>query len=396
VRGGSGFRGMKHGARRKLNGIRGQGGYALLSVFLLVLIIGGMVGASLLGTRLGLQSTRNLIAGNDAFYAAESGVYDALSAINRSGVTRFRSDVVNRWNGVDMFGSPVKEMPGRPGIRYEAMVFSDEKTPEEGGTLKVTGYAATQARRTIEVRLRKGSLLPTGAIHMLNGSSCSAFKGNAFRIDGRDHTVAGAACDGSPHGAGECQSQPVPGISTVDQKSQECVATGLSDQQKDNVLGSGDEPSVIKTGGPGSSDLASLLARIVANPNVVAKSDATFNGKKTEFGTASAPQITHLTYDGAVTINGSASGVGILIVDDDLSLKGDFTFSGWIITGGELLVLGNVAVRGSIWTDAFTMVAGGSMSVEYCSACLDLADQLPGTAAGNFPRLMKVSGWFEG
>jgi hypothetical protein len=386
---------MKDGMRRQWEGARGQGGYALLSVFLLVLIIGGMVGASLLGTRLGLQSTSNLIAGNDAFYAAESGLYDALSVINRLGVIRFRSDVVNRWAGADMFGAPVKEMPGRPGIRYEASVVADETTPEDSGTLRVTGYASTQARRTIEVRLRRGSLLPTGAIHMLETSSCGAFRGNAFQIDGRDHRLNGGACDGSPHSPGECQSESVPGISTVDQKTQECVEAGLLGGQEDNVLGAGGEPSVIKTGGPGSGDLAALMARILANPNVVTNTGATFNGK-TQFGTEKAPQITHLSYDGTVTVNGNASGVGILIVDDDLKLSGNLTFTGWIITGGELLVLGNVAVLGSIWTDAFAMVAGGSLSVEYCSACLDLIDRLPGTVTGNFPRLMKVCGWFEG
>jgi hypothetical protein len=387
---------MKDEVKRSSEGIKGQAGYALLSVFLLVLIIGGMVGASLLGTRLGLQSTNNLIAGNDAFYAAESGLYDALSVINRLGVIRFRSDVVDRWSAADMFGAPVKDMPGRPGIRYEVTLIADETTPDEGGTLKVTGYASTQARRAIEVRLRKGPLLPTGAIHMLESSSCSAFKGGAFQIDGHDHGINGGACDGSHHGTNECQSEPAPGISTVDRDTQQCIEAALRDGQEDKVLGAGTEPSVIQAGGPGSADLGNLMARILVNPNVVTRPEDTFNDKKISFGTAAAPQITHLSHDGSVTINGNASGVGILVVDDDLSLKGNFTFTGWIIAGGELLVLGNVAVLGSIWTDSLTMVAGGSMSVEYCSACLEIADQLPGTAAGNFPRLMKVSGWFEG
>jgi hypothetical protein len=387
---------MKDRVKRTQVDIKGQGGYALLSVFLLVLIIGGMVGASLLGTRLGLQSTRNLLAGNDAFYAAESGLYDALSVINRLGVIRFRSDVVNRWNAQDMFGAPVKEMPGRPGVRYEVAVDADETTPEEGGTVRVTGYAATHARRVIEVRLRKGSLLPTGAIHILQLSSCSAFLGGAFRIDGHDHGINGDDCDGLPHGANECQSEPVPGISTVDQSTQQCVEAALLGVQQDKVLGAGAEPSVIKTGGPSSADLGNLMARILANPNVVTNSGATVNGRSTDLGTAAEPRITHLNYDGTVTINGDASGVGVLIVDGNLKLNGNVTYTGWIIAAGELLVLGNVAVLGSVWTDALTMVGGGSMSVAYCSACLELADQLPGTATGNFPRIMRVSGWFEG
>jgi len=374
--------------------IRDQKGYALLSVFLLVLIIGGLVGAGLLGTRLELQSTKNLVAANQAFYAAESGLLHSLSVINGMGVTDFQSEIVERWEDRDLFGSARKEMPGNPSLRYEVQVTADETAPGDRGRLTVTGYAGPRASRTLEVRLCKGPLLPAGAVHIFRKSSCGTFRGNAFRIDGTDHERDGSACNVSGDPRRGCQSDPVPGVSTRDEDTARCVEDALLQEQGDNVVGAGGEPSIVRIGGPDSAELLMLADSILSNPSVV-RSAAPFVTETMSLGTLEEPQITHLTGDGTVKLVGNASGAGILIVDHDLQLSGNFAFLGWIITRGELSVLGSVSVLGSIWTGAFNMVAGGSTSVEYCSACLDMLDRLPGTDAGNFPHLMQVCGWAE-
>jgi hypothetical protein len=385
---------MKHAGGQTGTGFRGQQGYALLSVFLLLGIVGGLAGAGLLGTRLALQSTANLISANDAFYAAESGLLHGLSVINSRGVISFQTDIVERWGSPNLFGGQVKQMPGNPNVRYQVAVAASEATPDDEGVLTVRGYAADLAQRTVEARLCKGSFLPTGAIHILRKSSCGTFRGSTFRIDGNDHRRDGTLCTGSPAPGDACEPEPVPGISTADAETAKCVREALSEQQEDNVRGVGGDPSVVKIGGPLGADLAALLENVLANPNVVTTSAQRFNDNTT-LGTYETPQITRMTYEGTVTVSGRTSGVGILVADHGLSLGGDVDFTGWIITGDELSVLGNVAVLGSIWTGAFSMIAGGSMNVEYCTSCLDLIDGLPGTRGGNFPRLMKVCGWSE-
>lgn len=373
---------------------RGQRGYALLSVFMLMVIFGGLAGASLLATRVGVQSTKNIIAGNDALYAAESGLFHALSVINRKGVIRFEAEVVRNWRRPEMFGEDPKVIPGHPTMRYEAEVAADETVPDDAGSVTVIGHASTQAQRVLTAELCKGSFLPTGAVHIVRSSSCSTFRGDAFRIDGTDHFFDGNACDRPPHRFDECRAEPVPGISTVDVGTVECIDRALSERQRDNVRGAGGQPSVVKIGGPQDGDLAEFMAHILANPNVVSVPSPVLTGEA-RLGTKATPQITHLSYAGTVRIGGKTSGVGILIADHDLELAGNTEFVGWIITGGELSVLGNVSVLGSIWTRSFNVVAGGAASVEYCTECLDLIDRLPGTVSGNFPRLMKVCGWSD-
>jgi hypothetical protein len=145
------------------------------------------------------------------------------------------------------------------------------------------------------------------------------------------------------------------------------------------------------------------LANVGAN--AVTNSTKNFNGNDT-FGTLAAPRVTHLT-NPDVTLNGNALGAGILIVDGSLRVNGTLDFIGWIIVRGdtiintvgdaydETVVLGDATIRGSLWTGHLKVEVGGSAIIDYCDACMSLADTTGGGQIGNVPRPMNVVSWSE-
>jgi len=133
---------------------RRDGGFALSSVLLVVLLMLTLAGAATLNTTLDLKSTSHFDTGNSAFYAAEAGVMHALSSMNEAGVTNFKEDVADRWSTV--FGSATKTMPSETSVSYQVNVAADTTNPNDEGTLTVTGFAPLQAQRQILVAVERG------------------------------------------------------------------------------------------------------------------------------------------------------------------------------------------------------------------------------------------------
>lgn len=374
-------------------------GFALSSVLLVVVLLLSLATATTLNTTLDLKSTSHFDTGNSAFFAAEAGVMHGLSSMNGVGVTRFKTDIVDRWSTV--FGATLKTMPSDPHISYQVTVAADATNPNDLGTLSVTGYAPLQAQRSIVVGLARGGFVGSpGAIYLAADSIAAQFTGNKFDVDGNDHDPLALPVPGGV---------VKPGISTRTDGVQDSVVNSLSNQQMNNVKGLGFSsdpltPSVLNTGGPDVNDLERIVENILSSPSVVTTSTSTFNGNDT-FGTVASPQITHMT-DPNVRLNGNASGAGILIADGSITINGNLDFVGWIIVRGatiinatgdaddETTVLGNATILGSLWTGNLQIVVGGSAIVNYCETCLELVDEVGGIE-GTLPRPMRVVSWQE-
>ncbi|MFQ5665055.1 MAG: PilX N-terminal domain-containing pilus assembly protein [Candidatus Binatia bacterium] len=384
--------------------VRDQDGCALVASLLLLVLLLTLAGAVLLLSTLDLRSTSHYRTGNQALFAAESGLLHALSTMNERGVQSFEEvAAAQTWNG--LYGPSLKTIPNYPQFSYKVGVAADAADPVNRGSITVTGSAPLQAERVVRIALVRSNAggLP-GALYLSADTIDSAtFQGNAFGIDGNDHTVLG---DANPSGPLK------PGIATRNDGVAGTVTNSLSNQQKDNVQGLGFSldpltPSVRATGGPTVNDLDQILASILANaPGAVTSSQSAFNGNDT-FGTLAAPQVTHLT-DPNVRLNGNATGAGVLIVDGSLTVSGDLNFVGWIIVRGDTvinvtgnaddgtIVLGNATIRGALWTGHLQVQVGGSAIIDYCDACLRLvADSASGNLIGNVPRPMSVVSWQE-
>jgi hypothetical protein len=93
---------------------------------------------------------------------------------------------------------------------------------------------------------------------------------------------------------------------------------------------------------------------------------------------------------------GNAHGAGIMIVDGDLTIDGNFEFKGLIIVRGRTRVtadpatsiFGDATIYGSLWTNDLHLDVGGSAIVNYSSQALALANVVNGGEA--LPAPIKV------
>jgi hypothetical protein len=377
---------------------RDERGFVTIAVFVVFLLLMSLASAGVVYSALDVKSTSYFDTGNQAFAAAESGIIDAISAINASGVVNFQNDVANRWSTV--YGSSTKTMNGFPSLQYQVTVATSTTSPANQGSFTVTGMAPLSAKRVLKVGVRRSGFSGArGAIYLASDGVQSQFTGNAFSVDGNDHDSSGALVSTGPI---------VPGIATHSSSAASAVTNSLSDTQKDNVKGQGFSlspltPSVLGTGGATVDDLDQITANILSLGGVVTDGGSNFNGNQT-MGTLTSPQITHLTAD-TVKVNGNLSGAGIMIVDGSLKISGTIDYIGWILVRGdtiinaegdaddETLVLGNATIQGSLWTGHLQIKVGGSAIVNYCEACLQLADGMSTT--GTLPRPIVVSSWQE-
>ena len=384
-------------SRSILHNERGLALITVLLVFVLLLTLGS---AGLVYSVIDIKSTTHYDTGNQALSAAESGVLHALSTMNSAGVSNFQNDVVQRWG--QLYGTGSKTMPSSSKVSYQVAVAADPTKPADAGSITVTGFAPLQAQRVLTVTVQKGGFVGVpGAIYLAAEAVTSTFSGNAFEVNGNDHGLNGQIVAGGIS---------KPGIATRNDGVTNGVISSLSDLQKDNVQGAGFSlnpltPSVQTTSGPSVADLERIVANLLALPGVVSTNQGDFNGSSETLGTVAAPKITRLTNPN-VRMNGNASGAGILIADGSIEINGTFDFVGWIIVRGATVinssnhsndgtvVLGNATIQGSLWTGHLDIKVGGSAIIDYCDACLRLADQTSTTTA-NIPRPMTVVSWQE-
>jgi hypothetical protein len=384
--------------RSPTSSVRNERGFTLFSVFLILILLLTLGGSSLVYSTLDLRSTTHYDTGNQAFYAAEAGIVHALSSINTIGVQDFKGDIVDRWSTV--FGSGEKVVTGHEDVSYQVVAAQSTTNPTNRGTLTAVGLAPMEARRVLRVTLDKSGFGGSpGAIYLAADEVDSSFQGNKFDVDGNDYDI-----NGNPTGGDQ-----LPGISTRNDDVTSEVTNSLSDQQKDNVKGLGFSldplsPSVLTTGGPGVDDLEVMIDNILSTPGVVTDSSSNINGNQT-FGTPGAPRITHMT-SADVSLNGTADGAGILIVDGSLTINGTLNFIGWIIVRGDTVInhvadeenqteiLGNATILGTLWTGHLDIRVGGSAVVNYCGECLELVDGIA-PPDNLIPRPMRVVSWQE-
>src|SRR5207248_11032872 len=131
-----------------------------------------------------------------------------------------------------------------------------------------------------------------------------------------------------------------------------------------------------------------IIDDLLARSGVVTDNDPMINGRS-DFGTTSAPQITHFTHPTGITVkaSGDARGAGIMIVEGDLTVQGNLEFDGLILVRGrtnveadpsQSLVTGSATLYGSPWTQAINRIPGPHSIVYYSTQALPLANQIPG------------------
>ena len=188
------------------------------------------------------------------------------------------------------------------------------------------------------------------------------FSGNSFYIDGHDHNYA-APWDTIPG------ASSLPGIATPNSTTP--IVNNLNAQQQNNVEGSGTDPSVL----PSNVNL-DLPAMAAAWDQVA---DITYNGSLTNpaapaWGDVNDLKIVHVAGD--LTINGSYTGAGVLIIDGTFHMGGTLNWSGIVLCLGDVdivgggtakNILGAMLVQGTL---TGTTNVNGNVKIMYSSAMI--------------------------
>lgn len=367
----------------------GEAGFAMPWVMLLLILALSMGAATLRGSLLDTQTTQANAFGNKAFAAAEAGLVASLNAINRRGIIDFQNDVVN----AGILPTTATTVSPTTDSTYEIAVVSGINTATEG-QLTVTGRAPLSAERQLRVKLVRGDFVAgAGALHLSNDTATGTFSGASMVIDGNNHR---------PDGTLDPSVMSRPGISMRNDTVRTALVGGLSANQQGAITGAGASPSVITTGASSTSDILRLIDDILAKNSGAINTISSKNIRTQDFlGTAANPAVTYLS-NANPSIAGDATGYGILIVDQNVEFKGNFSFTGWVLfrnpSANGISIGGSVLIQGTVWSPLPAFAGNGGITVNYCQQCLtQYADKagLGSTNGGNLPRPVVVVSWAE-
>ena len=369
-----------------------RGMVLVMALFTMAVLLAAATGALLVGSS-DIRATRNYRGAAQVHFAAESGILDAMQTVNGPGVVNLQNEVVNQWTA--LWGTSARNFGPFSGFTYTVAVYSGAN-PANDGRFVATATGVEGVKNVVVANLTRSNIPSTapGAIYLVNDSPTNAtFDGDAFTVDGNDHKYTG----------GMGTAPPVPGISTRNATNTQETLTSLAAQQKDDITGLGYSmgppvvPSVMTSpAAPSSTQLDQIITDILARrgnpPNPPDDDTKNINGTQT-YGTPANPQITHLSNTTGVILNGNATGAGILVVEGDLTIKGDFNFVGLILVRGQTRVdtdiSGNATIFGSLWTEDLNLIVGGSAIIDYSSDALALANLVGG--GGALPAPVRVT-----
>lgn len=164
-------------------------------------------------------------------------------------------------------------------------------------------------------------------------------------INGNDHKI-----DGSPGTAA-----PLPGIGVDQPADSSFVVNNIKPQITKSILGEGPEPSVRTIND--NTDWLTLTENMIFSADTTLYTGTYSNGAT--FGSLNDPIITYC--DGNVNFT-DATGYGIMIINGNITLSGNFNFYGIVIVYGQSTIrtqtIGNNSIYGG------TILVGQDVSIE--------------------------------
>jgi hypothetical protein len=406
-----------------------QRGFALLSVFLLLLLSLSLGAATMFFTLLDFKATSHYATGNQALAASESGIMDAVNTINTRGVVNFKNDIID----AGLIPTSSTAVYGYSTVTYQLALASGADTWTDA-ILTATGNATLSAQRVIKVTLKRDQLNGgPGALHLSNDTALGSFAGNSMIIDGNNWLVTDIMPN-PPVASLDPTVATHPAISTRNDTVSAQVVTALAGQG--TIIGLGSPPSVWTTSAASTADLLRFVNDILAanggpcngtgggtdfwmpgpcsgsspppsqcgvhcvrqtngNANAGGPNQYDYWGNIPPYG---VPNVTYVM-DTTAKIAGGSYGAGVLIFSGNAAFNGSFSFCGWVLfmnpsTDG-ITVQGNVSIYGEVLSPLPAFTGGGSISIKYSNDCLAKADSAGINGRGNLPHPMVVTAWAE-
>ena len=237
--------------------------------------------------------------------------------------------------------------------------------------IKVTSVATFQDavhKTIVYAQADKIALKPPPGSIYLAADVVGTFENNSgisgsVLIDGNNHDINGVLLN---------DGTVVPGIAVESDIQKAEVIDLIKKSAVDQVLGTGGLPSVVAVAD--TTDWEDYALQLVENPDIIID-DQTQIVAKNVWGTVDDPKITFI--NGDISIEGSdlVEGCGILVVNGNLKIAGDFTYRGLIIayveTNIDILFSGRSTIIGGM------VVAGESIGIEVASGNFSSLYSLP-------------------
>ncbi|MCI0589386.1 MAG: hypothetical protein L0323_21425 [Planctomycetes bacterium] len=314
-----------------------RGSILIFLVGSVTLLAGAIVG--LLTVEQGRASqARTEIERTRAFTLAESGIDEAgvllaANAIPPSGVIDWSADLE------DNDGDSRVDEGDESLTATVARWWSDGVDNDGDGETDETDEGV--ARVTSTVRIGVSTVTVTGwlrrleavipvevpaVVNLLDPNADVTFKGNSFDIEGGDRSPTG----------GWGPAPAVYGIAINGSTKQ--VLTQLAKNQLDNVNGVGGRPSITSWTPPSADWLQTIVDSMAVQADVNFDHYAsTYTGDLGDWKTGKK-LVTHSK--GSLKIGGGSQGAGVLCVDGDLEISGNWHFVGAIFVTGRVTVKG--------------------------------------------------------
>jgi len=360
---------------------------------ILLLLVVTVIGVSAVNTTtFDLQISGNKRASDQAFYVAESGINEFLGRFQQGATGAITDNAPSNpdWslylaindqraaeigysssNSNHIFVQSLPQINLDFAVEVRHKVNSAEVITYGGYPIYITrshGLTVDGGRKVIEVELKKGSGLdPPSAVY---SKSPVYVRGSSTYIQGND----------------QCGSNHLPGVIT---------STSTIDENGNPTIQGSPQAKIFNS--TLNIDIQGIINELkgIANFTYNYNSNTTLTGYLDSWGIpASQPEQTQpLLYNGTMNIvyfnmngktlklAGGSHGAGILLVDGDLELNGNFSWYGVVVVKGALdyTAGGYKNITGSILAGESVNVEvdiGGGAVVIYCSTSIDNAKKI--------------------
>lgn len=265
---------------------------------------------------------------------------------------RYWAKISDNTNDEAPYGLPDDRSTDQDGVVYLRIMGVQ---PLGAGQVSTYGSTVKNSVAIIEAKLERDMSFDfSSPFTILAPGVLPNFGGNSFNIDGYDHSgwttnqiTSGHAHPGSSSGSAGIDLLNEPNAAAV----RDAVKGAVGKQQEDNIEGpESDYPSnqasirdnTANVQNSENEDALNLfdpnyVGNFVTRVSVVADfhylgASTGLSGTNIELGTESSPKIT--VAEGDLSVSGSGTGVGLMIVKGDLDYSGAFTYRGLILVVG--------------------------------------------------------------
>jgi hypothetical protein len=273
----------------------------------------------------GLDETLNFFNNTQARLIANSGIEVYLEKMRRDKTLK------GNFNNHNLFSGS-----------YDVWIYG----PDDSLTLRCVSTYDNVVHASVATARRRPVQIPSvkSALYLSSANMNLQLNGN-MDINGNDHLM------NETPGTGD----PVPGVGLDTPTDSSYFVNNIKPKISKTITGSGVTPSVYTV--EETTDWKSLTEDLIFSADTVLGTGTYSKGS--QFGTLTKPKITYC--NGNVDFS-DASGYGVMIINGDVNLSGNFAFYGIVILYGQSKIrtqtIGNNSIIGA------TILVGETISIE--------------------------------